>query len=875
MSATPLFPNYLQLPTRLPLKVWHALRVISVISAISIAILLFVKPALALPLFWSVIVPLLPALFWLAPGIWRNICPMAALNQTPRLLGITKGLTHTPKIREYSYVVGIALFFILVSSRKWLFDGNGWATGGLILFGLIGAFIGGLIFKGKSGWCSSICPMLPVQRIYGQTPMLMVANSHCQPCVGCTKNCYDFNPGVAYLADQYDSDKHYVGYRRVFVAILPGFILAFFSIAKGTPAASLYLTFALYSGLSLALFHLLDTFLKLPNNHLTVLFGATALNLYYLFAAPNWFRTLSLLTGGWNVPAFAPWLVSGLVATITLWWIARSFKRENEFLMQSAQHSVNQPAKLGAGAVASLKKAGAAASAELLITPDNTRIPAEPNQTLLELIEGCGAKIESGCRMGVCGADPIAITAGMDCLSPISDDEQNTLARLGFASNTRLACSARLRSGSATIALVPEKAQAPIHSTIAGDPDIKHVVIIGNGIAGVTAADHIRRLHPSCSIHIVANENHQLYNRMGITRLIYGRSAMQGLYLMPDSWYADRNIDVLLNTAARSIDVETQQVILAEGDTLPYDRLILATGSRSFVPPLDGYGGPGCFVLRNANDAMGLRAYVQQRQCQSAVVAGGGLLGLEAAYALHKLGVKVSVIERNHWLLHRQLDEAAGKMLQRYLQSLGLDIVLNAQIQALDIDSEGTQQVRLANASTLRADVFVVAAGIAPNTELAHAAGLKVERAIVVDDHMQTSATNIYAVGDAAQHAGANRGLWAVAVEQAEVAASNAMGKPRDYQEPVLSTVLKVVGADVISVGQYEAGDGDDMIVEEDIAAHRYRKLVLKDGILKGAILIGWPELIEPVSKAVKAKADIKASLDAIRSGNWKNLQQP
>ena len=873
MSAPVFFANYLQHSTLLPLRVWHYLRFASVATALGLAVLMFTHPSLALPLFWSIIVPVLPAVFWLAPGLWRNICPMAALNQMPRLLGISKGLTHTPKIREYSYVLGIVLFFALVSSRKWLFDGNGWATGALIIFGLLGALVGGLIFKGKSGWCSSICPMLPVQRIYGQTPFLTVANAHCRPCVGCSKNCYDFNPGVAYLADQYDSDRHYVAYRRLFAGLLPGFILAFFTVADGMDPARLYLNFALYSGLSLALFHVLETFAKVPNNRLTILFGAGALNIYYLFIIPRWLQATSAFTGQWPVPLPLVWLLQALIVGLSVWWIARSFKRENMFRAQSAQKSVSQAAKLGEGAVMALQRAHQAASTELIIAPDNTRLSATPNQTLLELIEGCGKKVESGCRMGVCGADPIAVTQGADCLSPPNEDEKNTLQRLGLAANTRLACSARIRQGQATIELVPHKAMPSASAVpVSFNAAIQKVVIIGNGIAGVTAADHIRRRHPACSIQIVAAENHPLYNRMGITRLVYGRSAMQGLHLMPEGWYTERKIDVLLNTIARSIDTEKHTVHLADGDVLPYDRLILACGSQSYVPSLPGYGSNNCFVLRTADDAMNVRSFVQKHHAHYAVVAGGGLLGLEAAYALHKLGVKVTVVERNLWLLHRQLDERAGQMLQSYLNSLGLEVVLGAQIKALEVGSAGETLVQLDRASALRADVFVVAAGIAPNTDLAKASGLKVNRAVLVNAHMQTSAADVYAAGDVAEFAERTPGLWAVAVEQAEVAACNALGQERNYQEPVLSTVLKVVGADVVSVGQFEPSEGDSVFVQEDSSSHRYRKLVVRNGRLQGAILIGWPEWIEPICKAVKADANIATQLDQLRNSDWQGL---
>jgi NADPH-dependent 2,4-dienoyl-CoA reductase/sulfur reductase-like enzyme/ferredoxin len=869
------FPNYLQLPTLLPLSVWMILRWACVAIAIGVATLLFLNPKMGLTLFWMVLVPVLPAVFIVAPGVWRNVCPMAALNQTPRLLGFTRGLSHTPVVREYSYVVGIALFFILVSSRKWLFDTSGMASGLLILFGLLGAFLGGLVFKGKSGWCSSICPMLPVQRVYGQTPLLFVGNAHCRPCVGCSKNCFDFNPGVAYLADQYDSDKHYAGYRRVFVGILPGFILAFFSVPTGSEAATVVAAVLVAGGLSLAIFHVLETFLKLPANRLTVVFGALAFSVYYWSASATWFKGLSLLSGSWEVPQSAVWSIRVAVVVLALHWIWRSFRTENQFVAQTAQRTVSQPVKLGQHAAAAFKAVGDASQASLVIEPDDKTVPAKAGQSLLELVESCGGKIEAGCRMGVCGADPVAVHEGAEFLTPIEADERNTLERLGHASNTRLACSARLQKGCVHIALVPDKA-LPLAASAGQsfDRSIKNVVVIGNGIAGVTVADHVRRRHPDCTIQLVARENHALYNRMAITRLVYGRSAMDGLYLMPQAWYGDRNITVFLNTSARAINTARREVQLADGETLAYDRLVLATGSDSSVPPVLGWGAPGCFVLRTADDAMDVRAYAQHSAAQHAVVAGGGLLGLEAAYALHKLGLKVTVLERNKWLLHRQLDQRGGSLLQSYLQSLGMQLRLVSQIVKLAPDGEGHRAVHLADGERLAADIFIMAAGITPNTALAKAAGIIVNSGVVVDSRMATSADAVYAVGDVAEFDFAVKGLWPVAVEQAEVAARNLLGEKVIYREPVLSTVLKVVGIDVFSVGQYDAQDGDDVVLEENLPEYRYRKLVLRDGCLLGGILIGWPSLIEVLSKAAKSQQDLGAAVANLKLGDWSHFDR-
>jgi NAD(P)H-nitrite reductase large subunit/ferredoxin len=493
---------------------------------------------------------------------------------------------------------------------------------------------------------------------------------------------------------------------------------------------------------------------------------------------------------------------------------------------------------------------------------------------LLELVESCGGKIEAGCRMGVCGADPVAVHQGAEFLTPMEGDERNTLERLGHAANTRLACSARMQKGCVHIALVPDKALPTAASAGQSfDRSIKNVVVIGNGIAGVTVADHVRRRHPDCTIQLVARENHALYNRMAITRLVYGRSAMDGLYLMPQAWYGDRNISVFLNTSARAINTARREVQLADGETLAYDRLVLATGSDSSVPPVLGWGSPGCFVLRTADDAMDVRAYAQHSAAQHAVVAGGGLLGLEAAYALHKLGLKVTVLERNKWLLHRQLDQRGGSLLQSYLQSLGMHMRLGSQIVKLAPDGAGHRAVHLADGERLAADIFIMAAGITPNTALAKAAGIIVNTGVVVDSRMATSADAVYAVGDVAEFDFAVKGLWPVAVEQAEVAARNLLGEKVIYREPVLSTVLKVVGIDVFSVGQTDAQEGDDVVLEENLPEYRYRKLVLRDGCLLGGILIGWPSLIEVLGKAAKAQQDVGAAVADLKRGDWSHFE--
>jgi NADPH-dependent 2,4-dienoyl-CoA reductase/sulfur reductase-like enzyme/ferredoxin len=876
-STIPLFPNYMQLRARgrVSARIWARLRYAAIAIALIYVGLLLFAPEAGLVLLWQLTVPALPLVFLLAPGLWRNLCPLAAANQTPRRLGLSRALTPPAWFKEYGFVIGVVAFFALASSRKWLFNESGLASGALLLGALVLATLGGYLFKGKSGWCSSICPLYPVQRLYNQTAFVTVANAHCDPCVGCTTNCYDFNPGVAYLADLYADDRHYVSYRTFFAAAMPGFAVAYFTVPAPTSPleiAGMYGQFVLFVLVSVGSFHLLNSFLKVSLNKITALYAAAAFNLFYVFGLPGWLDAVAKLAGQ-TAPVWLAWVGSGSILAVTIAWVWRTYRKEPIFVGQLVQ---GEETRIASGAAQALKRVSSQARPEITFAPSNFRVVAEAGRTLLEIAEANDQPIEAGCRMGVCGADPVRIVSGMENLAPVGSDERSTLERLGLGETCRMACMCRIQ-GPVTVALDARSAPMPpatLPMAKEFDQSIARVVIVGNGIAGVTAADYVRRNHPECEIHLIGRERHHLYNRMAITRLIYGRSAMSGLYLQPDSWYDERKITCWLNTHAASIDREQRQVRLATNDVIGYDRLILANGSASFVPPIPGYGMPGSYVLREAEEAMGIRAFVQANRCRRAVVAGGGLLGLEAAYALHKLGLDVRVLERSEWLLRRQLDQRGAHLLEQYLKAMGMTIVTRAETEALEGDGR-VEQVTLRDGRMLPCELFLVAAGITPNVELATSAGLAVKRGVVVDEGMHTSDPAIFAAGDVCEYGGQVPGLWPVAVEQARVAAINAAGGRANYEQVVPVTALKVVGVDVLSIGRFQAhGEDEREIVLDDLDGHRYRKLVHTQGKLIGAILIGYPQDGPVVTAAVKAGLDVSADLEALQLGRWEVLAQ-
>jgi NAD(P)H-nitrite reductase large subunit len=398
-------------------------------------------------------------------------------------------------------------------------------------------------------------------------------------------------------------------------------------------------------------------------------------------------------------------------------------------------------------------------------------------------------------------------------------------------------------------------------------------VVIGNGIAGVTAADFLRRGHPDCEIHLVGSEAQVLYNRMGIYRLVYGRSAMQGLYLLGESWYDEHAITAWLNTYATAIDTSARRVRLGTGDTLSYERLILAMGSSSARPAIDGFGAPGSFVMRQAADAMAIRSFAQQHDARRAIVLGGGVLGLEAACALRELGLHVTLLERGPRLLARQFDERTGELVRAHLGGLGIGVRFGVQAAAVQ-GSERVQGLMLGDGTSLPCDILLAAVGIRPNTGLASAAGLAVNRGVIVDDRMQTSVPGVFAAGDVAEHHGQVLGLWPVAVKQAEVAAINALGGDERMTAGLPATIVKGLGLELAAVGQQEPGPEGEVIIAGDPGAPSCRRLVLAAHRVVGATVVGHHPLdLAAATAAVKQGLVLgPAARAAAQAGDWSAL---
>ena len=383
----------------------------------------------------------------------------------------------------------------------------------------------------------------------------------------------------------------------------------------------------------------------------------------------------------------------------------------------------------------------------------------------------------------------------------------------------------------------------------------QRVVIVGGGVAALTAAEHARRAAPACEITLVAGEAGLPYYRLNLTRLLAGEVDEASLTMQPQAWFDEARI-TLRPGEVTAIDREHHQVQLRDGGNLPYDRLVLCTGAHPFVPPITGVGRAGVLPFRTRADAHALLE--RARPGAPCVCIGGGLLGLEAAGALAKRGMRVTVVEGFGWLLPRQLAEPAGRLLERHLTGLGMAVRCGARVEEIAGDASVTG-VRLASGEVLPADLVILSAGVRPNSHLARQSHLEVKSGVLVDDHMVTSDPAIYAAGDVAEHRGVVYGIWPAAYAQGAVAGTNAVGGAVEFRGLPPSNRLKVLAMDVFSIGQAQAPDGSFRVYERT-AGDRYVRLVCRDGALVGANLYGDASLAGPVKDAIEGGVQVAAA---------------
>ncbi|EAR23251.1 nitrite reductase [NAD(P)H], large subunit [Nitrococcus mobilis Nb-231] len=366
----------------------------------------------------------------------------------------------------------------------------------------------------------------------------------------------------------------------------------------------------------------------------------------------------------------------------------------------------------------------------------------------------------------------------------------------------------------------------------------ERLVLVGNGMAGMKVIEELLAIAPDrYDITVFGAEPYGNYNRILLSPVLAGDQTVDDIILNRVEWYAENGLTLHSGCEVIEIDRFHRRVIAADGTSAPYDRLLLATGSNPFIIPVPGNDLPGVLTYRDIHDVEAMLA--ASRRQKEAVVIGGGLLGLEAAYGLMKQGMTVTVVHLEETLMERQLDRPAGELLKHSLEARGMRFLMKAQTAEIVGDGR-VQAVRFANGSEVPADLVVMAVGIRPNTALAQRAGLYCERGVVVSDTLQTFDPRIYAVGECVQHRGQCYGLVAPLFEQAKVCANQlAELGYRYYEGSVTSTKLKVTGVELFSAGHFQGGGECEELLLQDSSAGVYKKLVIRDAQIVGAVMYG------------------------------------
>ena len=387
-------------------------------------------------------------------------------------------------------------------------------------------------------------------------------------------------------------------------------------------------------------------------------------------------------------------------------------------------------------------------------------------------------------------------------------------------------------------------------------------VIIGNGLAGTMAAKTLRELDPGSEILIFAEEKYHYYPRPNLIEYIAGKLPYERIFAFSEGWQIRQKIDIELGSPVRKIHPASRELELADGRRESYDNLLIANGASSFIPPIQGADQKGVFSLRTLDDAQAILGALSSGR--PVAVIGGGLLGLEIARAIRARGAEVEVVEFFDRLLPRQLDGQGAALLRSQIENLGIRIRLGVVTDGI-LGNKEIKGLKLKGGGEVDAGLVVIAAGVRPNLGLPRDAGLATDRGLVVDDHLRTSHSHIFAAGDGIQHRGKVYGIIPASFEQGRTAAYNIIGEDKPYGGTVPSNTLKVAGVDVTSVGLVNPeGSGFEEVRKFNKESGIYKKIVVQDGALVGAIWMGTKKGVNEITRAVTAKIKVSRYINTL-----------
>lgn len=383
---------------------------------------------------------------------------------------------------------------------------------------------------------------------------------------------------------------------------------------------------------------------------------------------------------------------------------------------------------------------------------------------------------------------------------------------------------------------------------------MNNIIIVGNGIAALSAIKAIRELDLESHILLFGDENFYPYNRIRLSKGLFDKLEEYKILLQKKDWYEKNGVDIYINTRVLSIDTDNKIVYVEGGKSFSYSKLLLASGARNFTPPIPGIEREGVYTLRTLKDA---KSIIKEIETSKRVIQiGGGIQGLETAWILNQHGKEATIVEISTRLMPKQLDEKSSKILQKSIKSFGIDIKLGVRVKEI-YGEDRAEGVMLDSGEKIAADLIIYATGIKPNIDYLENSKVMFNMGVIVNEKMETSAVDVYAAGDVAELHGNIFGLWNIAIGQGKVAGYNIAGKEAKYEHIVPVTTMNAFNLSLFSMGVVEESFADNSIIEES-GDGNYKRIFIKNNKIVGGIIIGDTKKSPKIKSAIEKEIDLE-----------------
>lgn len=383
---------------------------------------------------------------------------------------------------------------------------------------------------------------------------------------------------------------------------------------------------------------------------------------------------------------------------------------------------------------------------------------------------------------------------------------------------------------------------------------IEKIVVVGNGIAGITAIKSIREINQKSEIHVIGEEKFYPYNRIRLSKGLFSALEEDKILLQKKEWYETNNVNLYPNIKVKSIDVDKKTVKLSDGNTLGYTKLLLANGASNIIPSVPGSNLKGVYTLRTLQDAWDVIEHLKEADVVANI--GAGIQGLETAWILSQMGKKAILVGRSPVLMSKQLDKKSSFILERAVRACGVEVLLNTKVSEI-LGDDKVQGIKTTTGESYKCDMVTYSVGIKPNTEILEGTSIEVNKGIIVDEKMQTNIEDVYAAGDIVEYNSHVHGLWNISIGHGKTAGYNIAGKNSVYEDLIPITTLNAFNLSLFSMGEINDNKATDIVLEDRSDENIYNKVLISNKKVIGAIVIGQLKYSPILKTAIEKEMDL------------------